>query len=211
MEPERIFTGRRLIVDSAGDRYVLAMKLVSHRQVDEADCEMLIRALSIRSQAELLDLIEQAIPAQHLPPTMAPAAASGRDDYLEHPDEVFSYFRRAGVDEVVVQEKHMGSRAVVVVARNADAARSRFGISNTEAGVIVTRTGRPFFAEAALTGALLERVRGAAAATGLWDRLSTDWLILDAEVLPWSAKAAALIQQLYAASSLSASRPLTGS
>ena len=61
LEPERIFTGRRLIVDSAGDRYVLAMKLVSHRQVDEADCEMLIRALGIRNLAELLDLIEQAI------------------------------------------------------------------------------------------------------------------------------------------------------
>ena len=47
LEPERIFTGRCLIVDSAGDRYVLAMKLISHRQVDEADCEMLIRALGI--------------------------------------------------------------------------------------------------------------------------------------------------------------------
>ena len=135
----------------------------------------------------------------HLPPTMAPAAASGRDDYLEHPDEAFSYFRKAAVDEVVVQEKHMGSRAVLVVARNADAAHSRFGISNAEAGVIVTRTGRPFFTEAELTGALLDRVRGAADAAGLWDRLSTNWLVLDAEVLPWSAKATALIQQLYAA------------
>ena len=135
----------------------------------------------------------------HLPPTMAPAASSGRDDYLEHPDEVFAYFHKAGVDEVVVQEKHMGSRAVLVVARDADAARSRFGIGNAEAGVIVTRTGRPFFAEAELNGALLERVRAAIAATGLWDRLATDWLILDAEVLPWSAKAAALIQHLYAA------------
>ena len=135
----------------------------------------------------------------HLPPTMAPAAASGRDDYLEHPDEVFSYFRKAGGDEVVVQEKHMGSRAVIVVARDADAARSRFGIANAKAGVIVTRTGRPFFAEAALNGALLDRVRAAADAVGLWDRLGTDWLILDAEVLPWSAKATALIQQLYAA------------
>ena len=135
----------------------------------------------------------------HLPPTMAPAAASGRGDHLEHPDEVFSYFRRAGVDEVVVQEKHMGSRAVLVVARDADAAHSRFGITNAEAGVIVTRTGRPFFAEAALTGALLDRVRGAVGETGLWDRLSTDWLVLDAEVLPWSAKAASLIRQLYAA------------
>ncbi len=135
----------------------------------------------------------------HLPPTMAPAAASRRDDCLEHPDEAFSYFRRAGVAEVVVQEKHMGSRAVVVAARSADAALSRFGISNDEAGVIVTRTGRPFFAEAAVTGAVLDRVRAAAGAAGLWDRLGTDWLILDAEVLPWSAKAAPLIQRLYAA------------
>ena len=135
----------------------------------------------------------------YLPPTMAPAAASGRAGYLEHPDEVFSYFRKAGVDEVVVQEKHMGSRAVLVVARDADAARSRFGIANPEAGVIVTRTGRPFFSEAAVTGALLDRVRAAADATGLWGRFGTDWLMLDAEVLPWSAKAAGLIQQLYAA------------
>ena len=135
----------------------------------------------------------------HLPPTMAPAAASGRDGYLDHPDEAFAYFRRAGVDEVVAQEKHMGSRAVLVVARSADTARARFGIANAGAGVIVTRTGRPFFAEPELTGALLDRVRAAAAATGLWDRLGTDWLILDAEILPWSAKAATLIRQLYAA------------
>ena len=135
----------------------------------------------------------------YLPPTMAPAAASGRAGYLEHPEEVFSYFRKRGVDEVVAQEKHMGSRAVLVVARDADAAQSRFGIANPEAGVIVTRTGRPFFSEAAVTGALLDRVRTAADATGLWGRLGTDWFILDAEVLPWSAKAAALIQRLYAA------------
>ena len=135
----------------------------------------------------------------YLPPTMAPAAASGRAGYLEHPDEVFSYFRKAGVDEVVAQEKHMGSRAVLVIARDADAAQSRFGIANPEAGVIVTRTGRPFFSEAAVTGALLDRVRAAADARGLWGRLDTDWFILDAEVLPWSAKAEALIQRLYAA------------
>ncbi len=135
----------------------------------------------------------------HLPPTMAPAAASSRDGHLEHPEEVFAHFRKAGVDEVVVQEKHMGSRAVLIVARDADAAQSRFGIANAEAGVIVTRTGRPFFAEPALTGALLDRVRAAVAATGLWDRLSTDWLILDTEVLPWSAKAGGLIQRVFAA------------
>ena len=79
-ESERIFTGRRLIVDSAGDRYVLAMKLLSHRQVDEADCEMLIRSLGITSQAELLDLIEQAIPARHRSPAAAYFAADRLDN-----------------------------------------------------------------------------------------------------------------------------------
>ena len=80
VEPERIFTGRRLIVDSVGDRYVLAMKLLSHRQVDEADCEMLIRSLGITSQAELLDLIEQANPAQDRSPAAAYFAADRLDN-----------------------------------------------------------------------------------------------------------------------------------
>ena len=47
---------------------------------------------------------------------------------LEHPDEAIAYFRRAGVTHVVVEEKHMGSRAVVVVCRDAEAAQVEFGI-----------------------------------------------------------------------------------
>ena len=135
----------------------------------------------------------------YLPPTMAPVATSKRLDCLEHPDEAFSYFRKVNVNEVVCQEKHMGSRAVLVFARDPDAARERFGIANDEAGVVVTRTGRPFFSEPSLARTLLDRVRTAADAAGLWNRLSTDWLILDAELLPWSAKASELVQHHYAA------------
>ncbi|HEX3872879.1 MAG TPA: polynucleotide kinase-phosphatase, partial [Solirubrobacteraceae bacterium] len=47
----------------------------------------------------------------HLPPTMAPPATSGRPDLLEHPDEVFAEYRAAGVQDVICEEKHMGSRA----------------------------------------------------------------------------------------------------
>ena len=89
--------------------------------------------------------------------------------------------------------------AVLIFARDPDAAHLRFGITNDAAGVVVTRTGRPFFAEPALTKTLLDRLRLAVDAAGLWDRLSTDWLVLDAELLPWSAKAAELIQHQYAA------------
>ena len=135
----------------------------------------------------------------YLPPTMAPAATSKRDDFLEHPDEAFSYFRKAGVSEVVCEEKHMGSRAVLVVARDGDAARARFGITNDDAGVIVTRTGRPFFSQPGLAKTLLDRVRAGADASGLWDLLDTDWLIVDAELLPWSAKSTGLLKDLYAA------------
>ncbi|MFC9895140.1 polynucleotide kinase-phosphatase [Nocardia sp. NPDC127579] len=135
----------------------------------------------------------------YLPPTMSPCATSTLDGYLEHPAEAFAYYRSEGVERVVCEEKHMGSRAIVVVARSATAARDRFGVGDDSSGVIYTRTGRPFFDDVAQTEALLDRVRTAAATAGLFDELNTDWLVLDAELLPWSAKAAGLLRSQYAA------------
>src|SRR6185437_6551588 len=94
---------------------------------------------------------------------------------------------------------HMGSRAVVLVCRSEDEAAARFGVSpGMGAGAVWTRTVRPFFGPA-LTAALLDRVRAAAEATGLFDELSTSWLLFDAELLPWSAKAGQLLRDQYAA------------
>ncbi|WP_419944393.1 hypothetical protein [Candidatus Poriferisodalis sp.] len=70
MEASRIYSGRVLTVDSAGSRYILAMKLISGRPVDESDCEQLIRELGIREESEILDLIEQAIPERLRKPGM---------------------------------------------------------------------------------------------------------------------------------------------
>jgi hypothetical protein len=118
-----------------------------------------------------------------LPPTMAPCSSSTVDGYLEYPTSAFADLRAAGVDRVVCEEKHMGSRAVVRVSR-------------TGAGdAIWTRTGRPFFG-AELDEALLARVRRAA--VPLFDELGSDWLLLDTELLPWSAKAGGLIRDRYA-------------
>jgi polynucleotide kinase-phosphatase len=118
-----------------------------------------------------------------LPPTMAPCTTSALDDYLEHPSSAFADLRAAGVDRVMCEEKHMGSRAVVRVSR-------------TGAGDAVwTRTGRPFFGPE-LEEPLLARVR--TAATPLFAELETGWLLLDAELLPWSAKAGGLIRDRYA-------------
>jgi protein phosphatase len=133
----------------------------------------------------------------YLPPTMSPPETSSRPGLLEHPDEAFRYFSRAGVTKLIVEEKHMGSRAVIVIARDAEAARDRFGVQDGKAGVIFTRTGRAFFQNVALEQALIGRIGAASVAVDLWRRLGTDWLCLDAEIMPWSAKAQALVDAQY--------------
>lgn len=139
----------------------------------------------------------------YLPPTMAPTATSSQDGYLEHPAEAFAQYAADGVERVVCEEKHMGSRAVVLVCRDAEAARERFGVSEESGGPVTgsvyTRTGRPFFDDAETTEAVIGRVRDAVTAAGLWEELDTDWVLLDAELMPWSLKASGLLRAQYAA------------
>ncbi|MFJ3801553.1 polynucleotide kinase-phosphatase [Streptomyces sp. NPDC090088] len=135
----------------------------------------------------------------YLPPTMAPTATSHEEGYLEHPAEAFAQFARDGVARVVCEEKHMGSRAVALVCRDAEAAQKRFGVAPGPTGSLYTRTGRPFFADESVTEEILGRIRAAVDAAGLWDELATDWLLLDAELLPWSLKASGLLRTQYAA------------
>ena len=131
----------------------------------------------------------------HLPPTMSPVATSALPDVLEHPAEAFEEYAGWGVGRVVCEEKHMGSRAIVVLAADAATARRRFGVDDGTTGAVYTRTGRSFF-DTATTETLLTGVRTASAA--LMAELGTDWLVLDCELLPWSAKALGLIREQYA-------------
>ncbi|WP_246150657.1 polynucleotide kinase-phosphatase [Streptomyces qinzhouensis] len=140
----------------------------------------------------------------YLPPTMAPTATSQEDGYLEHPAEAFAQYRDDGVARVVCQEKHMGSRAVALVCRSGPAAHDRFGVGTPDGtggptGALYTRTGRPFFTDEAFTEQIIDRLRAAVTAAGLWDELNTDWLLLDAELMPWSLKASGLLRGQYAA------------
>ena len=134
----------------------------------------------------------------YLPPTMSPPATSVEPGLLEHPAEAFGYFRSEGVDRVVCQRKHMGSRAVVIVCRDEEAARRRFGVAG-ESGIVYTRTGRRFFDDLATEAALLQIVRDRITAAGLWDELESDWFCFDCELMPWSAKAQGLLKEQYAA------------
>jgi protein phosphatase len=133
----------------------------------------------------------------YLPPAVSPAETSSEPDLLEHPAEAFAYYRHEGVAVVICEEKHMGSRAIVVACRDADAARRRFGVLGGGFGTCYTRTGRPFFDDG-VEFEFLDRVRGAADTGGLFDELATDWLLLDCELMPWSAKAQQLLREQYA-------------
>ncbi|HEY7056775.1 MAG TPA: polynucleotide kinase-phosphatase, partial [Vicinamibacterales bacterium] len=134
----------------------------------------------------------------YLPPTMSPSETSRRDGLLEHPAEAFSYYRSNGVSQVVVEQKHMGSRAILVVCRSQASARQRFGILEAEDGSCYTRTGRRFFTDASLERDALAAVRGALDASAFWEHFDTDWVCLDCELMPWSAKALELVRHQYA-------------
>lgn len=132
----------------------------------------------------------------YLPPTMAPAPTAAAPSLLEHPAEAFSSYLGSGIDQVVCQEKHMGSRAVAVLCRDEEAAERRFVPG--ELGTVLTRTGRPFFSDPGLQAEVVDQLRRAVTDAGLWDRLGTDWVALDGELMPWSVKARTLIRDQYA-------------
>jgi len=134
----------------------------------------------------------------YLPPTMSPSETTKHPGLLEHPTEAFGYFQKEHVDRVICEQKHMGSRAVVIVCRNREAAVRRFGIVEDQTSVCYTRTGRRFFSDEVLEREFLHRIQHAVEKTGLWEELRTDWLCLDCELMPWSAKAQELLRQQYA-------------
>jgi protein phosphatase len=173
----------------------------------------LVQSITVRAEnaaAALEAMSRFAVAPQwliYLPPTMSPSETTRVPSLLEHPTEALDYFAHAGVTRVVCEEKHMGSRAVVIVCRDAAAAARRFGVTDGATGICYTRTGRRFFEDRALEEGLLARVRAAMDASGLWQALDTDWVCLDCELMPWSAKAQELIRLQYAAVG-SASQPV---
>ncbi len=145
----------------------------------------------------------------YLPPTMSPVATSQLPGLLEHPAEAFDYYRQQGVSTVMCEEKHMGSRVIVIICRDEAAVKQRFAIENEGIGICYTRTGRRFFDEAKLETDFLDRVQQALSATNFWKTFSTNWVCLDCELMPWSAKAQGLLKQQYAPVGIAAQQSLS--
>ena len=140
----------------------------------------------------------------YLPPTMSPTETTNRPGLLEHPTETFTYYRKQGVSNVIWEEKHMGSRAVVVVCRDTETAKKRFGVADDTLGICYTRTGRRFFDDTAIETELLGQVKAAIDKVDYWKVFNTDWICLDCELMPWSVKAQELLRQQYAPVGVSA-------
>lgn len=144
----------------------------------------------------------------YLPPTMSPCATSELEGFLEHPLQAINYYKKRAVKQVICEEKHMGSRAVIVMGKDEEAIAQRFGILNDGFGKCYTRTGRNFFKDKELEQAFLEKVREGLNRSNFWEKLQTDWVCLDCELMPWSAKAQALLKEQYAAVGASAKNAL---
>ena len=134
----------------------------------------------------------------YLPPTMSPSETSRLPGTLEHPQQAFEHYRKAGVETVVCQEKHMGSRGVIVAGRDPELIQKRFGAAPGQRGACYTRTGRRFFNSPETEDLFLERIAAAMERAGLWDELKSDWAVIDCEIMPWSLKAQQLLKTQYA-------------
>ncbi len=135
----------------------------------------------------------------YLPPTMSPCATSDIPEYLEHPAQALDYYKKRGIEKVVCEEKHMGSRVVLVICKDEETATKRFGVQNEGIGICYTRTGRNFFNDATLEKEFIGRVNQCLTKTNFWEKFNTNWVCLDAELMPWSAKAQTLLKDQYAA------------
>lgn len=145
----------------------------------------------------------------YLPPTMSPCGTNELPNYLEHPQQAINYYKKRNIEKIVCEEKHMGSRAVLVVCKDEQTVLERFGIENEGVGICYTRTGRNFFNDKNIEKEFLNRVQKALDNSNFWEKHQTDWVCLDTELMPWSAKAQALLKEQYAAVGTSAKNSLS--
>lgn len=137
--------------------------------------------------------IEQLI---YIPPTMSPTpASSSLERYLEHPSEAIQYYRSNGIEKMVAEKKHMGSRGILFLFKNPAVAKKHIGTETL--GVIYTRTGRRFF-EKEIEEQIVRKLNDDLHSHDYFSKHQTDFVLLDAEIMPWNLKAKELISKQYA-------------
>ncbi|NRG46313.1 polynucleotide kinase-phosphatase [Bacillus sp. CRN 9] len=146
-----------------------------------------------------IDLIStSAVPLEQLvyiPPTMSPVPKpSKKADFLEHPEEAIAYYRQNGIETLIAEKKHMGSRAILFIFKDEAASMKYTGLHSL--GTIYTRTGRPFFNKET-EERVLKKLNKDLHKAAYFNKNKTDYLLLDAEIMPWNLKAKELINNQY--------------
>ena len=159
--------------------------------------EIKIQADYVKSAIETVS--HHTIPLEempYIPPTMSPAPdPSSLDNYFEHPREAFKYYRSQGITTMIAEKKHMGSRGILLLFRDeADAVKY---VGRPLLGTIYTRRGRAFF-ERELSRKIIEQLNTDLKQGQYFTKFDTDFVLLDAEILPWNLKAEELISSQYA-------------
>lgn len=130
----------------------------------------------------------------YIPPTMSPTpTTSDLPDYLEHPMDAFDYYKNHGIQRVICEKKHMGSRAVLCLFKDREAGVEYFG--KPTLGSILSRNGVRFFTKENEEN-LLQRLCFELAP--YFEQHRTKFILIDAEVMPWNLKASGLIDKQYA-------------
>ncbi|MDM5234548.1 polynucleotide kinase-phosphatase [Lysinibacillus pakistanensis] len=137
--------------------------------------------------------LEQLI---YIPPTMSPTPqTSALDNTLEHPAEAFAYYKKHGVQTMIAEKKHMGSRAVVLLFKDEQVAKEYMDMEMF--GILTTRTGRRFF-DKEMEFKIVQQLHSELLGKNYFEKFNTNFVLLDAEILPWNLKAQQLIDQQYA-------------
>lgn len=137
--------------------------------------------------------IEQLL---YIPPTMSPTPETSKlPDFLEHPKEAIEYYRSHGIETLIAEKKHMGSRAVLLLFKDKESAKKFIGWEIE--GVIYSRTGRRFF-DKITEQKVLRELNEELTRKGYFEKYETDYVLLDTEIMPWNLKAKELISSQYA-------------
>ncbi len=179
-----------LHIDDVLDKRIIHTRLLPNIKIREENAIAALEVIS-RFAANPKWLI-------YLPPTISPVGTSPFLGYLEHPEQAFAYYRNQGISQLICEEKHMGSPAVVIVCRDETAAKKRFGVVNEGIGICYTRTGKKFFEDPTLETELLVRLNTCLTVSDFWEKFQTDWVCLECELMPWSAKAQRQLREQYA-------------
>lgn len=122
----------------------------------------------------------------YLPPAYSPPKSSKLPGLLEHPLDAFNYYRKKGQEQAVIHDAGLGNRVVVVLCKDQESARNRFGVLDGSFGAVYDRFGQPTFAKVSEEQAFLARMREVVSEAELWGEMKTDWLCIEGEITPWN-------------------------